>query len=51
MKQTKRLTRAQKKLLSKRGYDSNLYSLIGENRTSYIFLDKETNEQLRLEKN
>lgn len=50
MKQPKKLTRIQKKILSKRGYDSNLYSLIKEDKTSYIFLNKETDEQLRLEK-
>ena len=51
MKQPKKLTRVQKILLSKKGYDSNLYSAIGEDRTSYMFLNKKTNEQLRMEKN
>ena len=50
MKQPKKLTRVQKILLSKKGYDSNLYSLIGEDKTSYIFLNKKTKEQLRVEK-
>ncbi|MDM0609582.1 hypothetical protein QTH09_00895 [Clostridium perfringens] len=51
MKQPKKLTRVQKKFLTERKYDSNLYSLIKEDKTSYIFLNKKTNEQLRMEKN
>lgn len=51
MKQPKKLTRVQKKFLTERKYDSNLYSLIGEEKASYIFLNKKTNKQLRLEKN
>ncbi len=51
MKQPKELTRVQKKFLTERKYDRNLYSLIKEDKTSYIFLNRKTNEQLRLEKN
>ncbi|EDT22802.1 DUF6906 family protein [Clostridium perfringens] len=51
MKQPKKLTMKQKKFLTKRKYDCSLYSFIKEDKTSIIFFNKKTNEQLRLEKN
>lgn len=51
MKQPKKLTMKQKKFLTKKGYDSSLYSFIKEDKTSVIFFNKKINEQLRLEKN
>ena len=52
MKQPKKLTRVQKKFLTQKQNMIAIYILfIKEDKTSYIFLNKKTNEQLRVEKN
>ena len=50
MKQGKRLTRDQKILLSKHGYDPKKYLLRAENGNMLILNDKQTCEPLYVEK-
>lgn len=50
MKQPKKLTLAQKKLLSKRGYNPMKFSFVSEDETQYVFWDKEKEKTQIIEK-
>ena len=50
MKQTKKLTYEQKKLLTKKGLDSTKYRLVSEDALQIEVVNTETNEIIRIEK-
>lgn len=50
MKQPKKLTRAQKEILSKKGYDWTKYMFDSEDNMCMYFIEKVTNEMVALMK-
>lgn len=50
MKQPKKLTNAQKRLLSKRGYDATQFMYCEEDNQAILVINKTTREKLWIEK-
>lgn len=50
MKRAKKLTYAQKKILSKNGYDPTEYRFLEEDKYAMLFINIKTNETIWIEK-